>query len=107
MQREIKFRAWEENTKKMIEDVHYDKELAHDINPWIFMQFIGLYDKNRKEIYEGDIVNVFAESPDLDANDELAYTIQIEDIRDLPVGLSNCEVIGNIYENPELVAPNQ
>jgi uncharacterized phage protein (TIGR01671 family) len=69
MNREIKFRAWDENLKEMInpylhlsQDGHFH---AHDmtnsgnvIKPENVMQFTGLTDKNGVKIYEFDVVNV-------------------------------------------------
>ena len=68
--REIKFRAWSNELKRMFEvtemvvgptvtawvkDKDYSRLLVHGENG-MFMQFTGLHDKNGKEIWEGDIV---------------------------------------------------
>ena len=71
---------------------------------FIWMQFTGLLDKNGKEIYEGDI---------LKWNDEVSQVMwrlydSMFEIEKIFNGFServtsDYEIIGNIYENPELL----
>lgn len=72
------------------------------------MQFTGLHDKNGKEIYEGDIVKSFFVDTD-EAGNEI-YKYYIIEVKYDEVLCSykidkfmNLEVIGNIYENKELL----
>lgn len=62
MNREIKFRAWDEVSEKMLNwndflDTNMKNTfIAPESTGLILMQYTGLHDKNGKEIYEGDIV---------------------------------------------------
>jgi uncharacterized phage protein (TIGR01671 family) len=76
----------------------------------IIMQYTGLKDKNGKEIYEGDIVNwgkkingdVYYSSGRYWVRDFYqAYQDEVSDA--FGEGLATLEVVGNIYENPELL----
>lgn len=121
--REIKFRAWDKKRKTMwfqdgdwIFDSEYDdlcfpfnfKRNIVDGNSDSFdlMQFTGLLDKNGKLIYEGDIVKAIDVSSAVEWADEGYWMIcrpGTADIDLLGNHISVCEVIGNIYENPELL----
>lgn len=120
--RTIKFRAWEDTHKVMIPNVgvhphilefHEDykgyEEGSHTVCPralnYHIMQFTGLTDKNGKEIYEGDIVKHL---------NGQCYEIIFQSARGCfgcnwnatavpPSDSERWEVIGNIYENPELL----
>lgn len=75
-------------------------------------QYTGLNDKNGKEIYEGDIVQgLFADQEESEIKGQVIYSkgqasyIVIASNNDeWELGyLDNLEVIGNIYDNPELL----
>lgn len=111
--REIKFRAWDKERKLM--DIvttisfasglvqgkqHHNREYPQEIE---LMQYTGLKDKNGKEIYESDIVKeVLVGVVEYDAPSFYAITPKGSHFH----ANEDCEVIGNIYENPELLAPH-
>ena len=131
--REIKFRAWDKLSKEMfnVESINFqERKVYRDIvsyrkfNDIELMQYTGLKDKNGKEIYEGDIVKFKDCSIDgtkefynigvierEGKRDELTisqlifeksyFTENYMDFINQTFELS--EIIGNIYENPELL----
>ena len=126
--RDIKFRCWDTENKQMLkvqeldfEDTFYGGRLSiradmyndyFDIEDMILMQYTGLKDKKQKEIYEGDIL-VYIEDGSIGKvtwNKEEAgfyFSMLLEDggyeEEMLSDYINNLEVIGNIYDNPELL----
>lgn len=123
--REIKFRAWVQGhmyfnhsvslgVNGTVHFLHNDGEWEVDLHKEVtLMQFTGLTDRNGKEIYEGDILKSWY-SRDTTGKD-IVYTHEVVqyEIKDYE-GIAgfellfpqNTEVIGNIYENPELTDKN-
>ena len=113
MNRKIKFRAWIYNKtnpdlvpKMVYQDGIYSNGLPlfgsefENAETAELMQFTGLKDKNGKEIYEGDIIELAKESSVYD----YPYRLLVEWQDNGFNFQSKCSwyVIGNIYENPEL-----
>jgi len=125
MSRIIKFRAWDKEQNQMYDDscgfgaISVLKEAEEFDLP--LMQFTGLLDRNGKEIYEGDIVRGIDNEDEgcgwsskakvkgvVEYNIQWGYRFQLKDhtqrILDLySLQQNTFQVIGNIYENPELL----
>lgn len=125
----LRFRAWLKKEKEMIDadEIHWDRgkfefigdgitfqRLANEVE---LMQSTGLKDKNGKEIFEGDIIKVTNENSWLEvvSYEKEKSMFVIEEInRNFKVPSSplydlfnttifESEIVGNIYENPELI----
>ena len=108
--REIKFRAWDRVNNKMVGHrylEHYNPGLrVFASEEFEVMQFCGLKDKNSAEIYEGDIFSDqfgYARVVRFDFGAFYAYHDK-EQTMVLASQVVTGEVIGNIYENPELLS---
>ena len=112
MNREIKFNAWNKETKTMHYDIlHPDNWSFGFLNREVFtwLQFTGLKDNKGKEVFEGDIVKVdwndTRYSPTIEEvewdSDECCFTFGAGTPSE--VHWSH-KVIGSIYENPEILA---
>ena len=112
--REIRFRAWGTHTKKM----HSWAELLNLNLPnimrgsrytgMVLMQYTGLKDRNGVEIYEGDIVVGAYHWQIVYAPEYGAWSLHdkngiVDLLSDYDITNNNFIVIGNIYENPELL----
>ena len=130
--REYKFRVWDTENKEMLkvqeldfEDTFYGGRLSirtdqyndyFDIEDMILMQYTGLKDKKQKEIYEGDIIFIKGETKLLDIKGKVEYSNILAQFIITNTGSivneaeplgdyeeEDIEVIGNIYDNPELL----
>lgn len=120
--REIKFRAWDMNDnswanyseesaryKRGIAEFFESKQPFYRFNRGdiVLMQFTGIKDKNGKEIYEGDILKPLSPlkgKPHEVKWESAAFVIGASFVLGLPPFQSNnFEVIGNIYESPDLL----
>lgn len=134
--REIKFRAWHKESKKMLRIqkmsfrhnklLPYKWDIEHDGCEFELMQYTGLKDKSSKEIYEGDIIETYFVFSPGDAGygvsqkpfivswdcERLAFRAKkpkskefnlLDTIDFFTFQPQIYKVIGNIYENPELL----
>ena len=120
--REIKFRAWDKDSKEMIPlfNIDFEHNIMNKGSLWKslysveLLQYTWLKDKNGKEIYEGDLVEYCIEWGYWNNDYTIKRTVEYKEWHYNPfihwheeftqkTYPECCEVIGNIYENPELV----
>lgn len=114
MSREIKFRAWDKKSKRMVNDLGfalvYEKlKRAIGMFNWddiVPMQYTGLKDRNGREIWEGDIMrwNDYCVKV-IWGNSRWEFEAANGDhmVESFSGFADEYEVIGNIYEHPHLL----
>lgn len=118
-----RFRAWNSETKEIEVFNTYEEiselfsALSADDGFYSIMQSTGLFDKNGKEIFEGDIIAIEVDDTEAPINAKVFQNRKIgvlmfhvfEDNEDVPMvelledNSVAFEIIGNIYENKELL----
>lgn len=118
-----KFRAWDKETKTMngMAEIYRNRNQEIELHPRdeniILMQSTGLCDKEGTEVFEGDIIAIEVEESETPINAKIFQDNKIgvlmfhvfEDNEDVPMvelledNSVAFAVIGNIYENPELL----
>lgn len=116
MNKEIKFRVWNNIVKKMLYSngdlmiclcgtlySTWDKQ-HEDPKDFILNQFTGIRDGNNNEIYEDDIVELVSnkERYKVKYNSRKAMFVLGRDFaNDIPLDSCEIEIIGNIHKHPE------
>ena len=85
---------------------YIDVDVA-EVNPSTVGQYTGLKDKNGTRIFEGDVVRNFLGTHWVDfcAGTYVTHLIEAQYMNYLSAIANECEVIGNIHDNPELLEP--
>lgn len=115
----LKFRFWDKDSKEWLNSSEMEFEYENTENPFVgipfnlyqknveIQQFTGLKDSQNKEIFEGDIVKlVFGKIGEIkwySESDNYDYSGWGSPAQIHGEGLSNSKIVGNIFENPELL----
>ena len=95
------------------DDDYFNTQFWYKVDPETVGQFTGLTDKNGTKIFEGDIVRLYDDLEDKIINGVVVFNVDFcsfcvsmkghEDI--MLMAHWQYEVIGNSYDNPELIKP--
>lgn len=135
--RPIKFRAWDKRNKAYIHDIQYSDGMgiddpfecfgdALDNDDYVVEQYTGLKDQNGVEIYEDDLVKIIAadgdsfiapikyhvadDYPAFDVDEQYvpdSWCFQANALQTVMFDDSKIMVVGNVYENPELLEADE
>ena len=122
--KEIEFRAWDKinyrflsmplvgidfendciNSYEVVQisDTEY-KQVQNVCCSYELMQYTGLKDKNGVKIFEGDVVTTYFGNQKVHFADGCYYAGDASLLDCLQIGGDEFNIIGNIYENPELL----
>ena len=119
----LKFRAWLKKRQEMDNEIDHISWLEDELycigdgitymvsaEDLVLMQSTGLVDRNGKIIFEGDIVrmakDVYSEPTYYEVVRHRGGAYRLESKQhgcELWLRHTDCEIVGNIYENPELL----
>lgn len=116
-----KFRVWDKTDKEMylVDVINFNRgefesigdgiTFLREADEVILMQSTGLFDKNGQEIFEGDILygndgEDFWEFVEFDEENAKWVRTDLNGYKlDLSENVTELEVVGNVYQNPELL----
>lgn len=110
--RQIEFRMFDTEEKNFMNGSRVIESRLNDLNKkgrFIYQQWTGLKDKNGKEVFEGDLIKLTdgqIEEVIFDCGGFMTkrFCMYLDDYWNMHGYMY--EVIGNIYENPELLVKN-
>ena len=114
----FRFRAWDKDIKRYWEPGNFDLQRGCNDKSLIIEQCTGLKDRHGRLIYEGDIVKITGDIMTIDPKymdrlfkviwADIGFCFELINEKD-GLGFCECweyEVVGNLYENPELLVAN-